>query len=129
MGSSIKVSASTAERLIMYTGHLSAFTRQGSNTKPRGGDAPWRAHLPPEAPFQSSPAHVCPRLPPCAGNTPSLPKAGKKGHGPACVGQDMQAWQSPVPVCARHKLQEPRKEENSLKFFFPSTFPSKIPFF
>lgn len=127
MGSSIKVSASTAERLIMYTGHLSAFTRQESNTKPHGGDAPWRAHLPPEAPFQSRPAHVCPQLPPHTGNTPPIPKTGKKGHGPAHVGQDIQAWQSPVPVCARHKLQEPRKEENSLKFFFPSTFHSKIP--
>lgn len=75
MGSSIKVSASTAERLIMYTGHLSAFTRRGSNTKPRRGDAPRRAHLHPEAPFKAA----LPTLPPHAGNTPSLPKTGKKG--------------------------------------------------
>lgn len=112
----------------MYTGHLSAFTRQGSNTKPGGGDAPWRAHLPPEAPFQSSPAHVCPQLPPHAGNTPTLPKTGKKGHGSACVGQDIHAWHHPLSVLCQTQAAG-TKEENSFKFFFPSAFHSETPLF
>lgn len=48
----------------------------------------------------------------------------------------MQVWngsyrlsQSPVPVRARHKLQDPRKEGNSLKHFFPYAFHSEIPLF
>lgn len=75
MGSSIKVSASTAERLIVCTGHLSALTRrwvtQNLQEMLHGGHTSLQRPLP------------------TFGNTPPLPKTAKKGtvlQGSGCAG-------------------------------------------
>lgn len=68
MGSSIKASASTAERLIVCTGHLSALTRrwvtQNLREMLRGGHTSLQRPLP-------------------TFGTPHPSQNSKKGHGPA----------------------------------------------
>lgn len=78
---------------------------------------------PSRGPTAKQPCPCLPPVPPHTGNTPSLSKPGKKGHGPARVGQDIQAWQNSVPVCARHKPAGSKEGREQFKVFLSFYLP------
>lgn len=76
MGSSIKVSARAVERLIMYTGYLSAFMKQGKQHKTHTEEILQRGQISSQRP---SCKVALPRFAPkCTGGTSPSPESTQK---------------------------------------------------